>query len=346
MIYYVSPTGSDSNTGDVGSPWLTIQHAANVAAAGDTVNVLPGTYISSAMIHSTHSGSSERPIVFQSTVQGGALLRSVGVKRVWQNDGDYVNIYGFDVSSDSAGDIGIITYGSLCEIKRNIIHDIPVPDAATLGGGGAVAHYNTGAEHDTTISENMIYNIGSTAQNFTHGIYYQQSGGWIYNNIIRHCKSWGINLYDYANSPIVENNLIFECGSGGLYGGGIVLGSLSDIDGALVCNNIIRDCDGPYGSAIHEVPNQTGIHNQYNNNCFYGGVTSTSFNNGIVEHNSVRKDPLMLNYQPNGSGDYHLTSSSPCKDAGSATGAPSIDYDGVSRPFGSGIDIGPYEYHT
>ena len=38
--YYVSTSGSDSNPGTVGSPWLTIQHAASVAALMLTTEAL------------------------------------------------------------------------------------------------------------------------------------------------------------------------------------------------------------------------------------------------------------------------------------------------------------------
>jgi len=42
--YYVSMTGSDSNSGTACNPWRTLQHAANTAGAGATVHVVPGTY--------------------------------------------------------------------------------------------------------------------------------------------------------------------------------------------------------------------------------------------------------------------------------------------------------------
>ena len=35
--YYVATTGNDNNSGAIGSPWLTIQHAANTVSAGATV---------------------------------------------------------------------------------------------------------------------------------------------------------------------------------------------------------------------------------------------------------------------------------------------------------------------
>src|SRR5688572_13789995 len=42
--YYVSPSGSDSNSGTQGQPFRNIQAAANLVNPGDTVLVSPGTY--------------------------------------------------------------------------------------------------------------------------------------------------------------------------------------------------------------------------------------------------------------------------------------------------------------
>ena len=42
--FFVSPTGSNSNLGTLQSPFAGIQFAIEAASAGDTINVLPGTY--------------------------------------------------------------------------------------------------------------------------------------------------------------------------------------------------------------------------------------------------------------------------------------------------------------
>lgn len=41
---YVATTGSDAADGSIGTPWLTIQHAADSVLCGDVVNVAAGTY--------------------------------------------------------------------------------------------------------------------------------------------------------------------------------------------------------------------------------------------------------------------------------------------------------------
>src|SRR6476469_10852956 len=42
--FYVSTEGNDSNPGTETAPWRTVQHAADTARAGSTVNVRGGVY--------------------------------------------------------------------------------------------------------------------------------------------------------------------------------------------------------------------------------------------------------------------------------------------------------------
>ena len=44
MIYYVSTNGNDAALGTKEAPFKTINHAAQIAVAGDTVRVFGGTY--------------------------------------------------------------------------------------------------------------------------------------------------------------------------------------------------------------------------------------------------------------------------------------------------------------
>jgi hypothetical protein len=59
--YYVSSSGNDSAAGGPSTPWATLQQAANVVQAGDTVDVAAGNY---AGFELSTSGSASDPIVF------------------------------------------------------------------------------------------------------------------------------------------------------------------------------------------------------------------------------------------------------------------------------------------
>ncbi|MCX6718628.1 MAG: right-handed parallel beta-helix repeat-containing protein, partial [Candidatus Staskawiczbacteria bacterium] len=99
--YYVAKTGSDSADGSQGSPWLTIQHAVNIADAGDTVNVLSGTYYEK--VNFTKSGTAGNPITFQSSPEGAAIIDGTGLTFVsWEGlvtitGASYITISGFEI---------------------------------------------------------------------------------------------------------------------------------------------------------------------------------------------------------------------------------------------------------
>ena len=70
--YYVSNTGSDSANGlTLGTAWLTIGHANSTLVAGDTVDIVAGSYPES--ITKGNSGSAGLPITYEA-YQGGTVI--------------------------------------------------------------------------------------------------------------------------------------------------------------------------------------------------------------------------------------------------------------------------------
>jgi hypothetical protein len=63
--FYVSTTGDDSNPGTEAAPWRTIQHAADNARAGSTVNIRGGVYEELVSINAS-GNSSDGFITFRS----------------------------------------------------------------------------------------------------------------------------------------------------------------------------------------------------------------------------------------------------------------------------------------
>jgi len=73
--YYVSPAGSDANSGTQASPWRTIQHAASRLVAGDTAILMDGTY-TEAMITFKNDGTAASPITIRAQNKWSAVLAS------------------------------------------------------------------------------------------------------------------------------------------------------------------------------------------------------------------------------------------------------------------------------
>jgi hypothetical protein len=61
-IYYVSTTGSDHQVGTLERPFASLQHAHNLAQAGDTIYMRGGVYGLTSGIQLTNDGASGRPI--------------------------------------------------------------------------------------------------------------------------------------------------------------------------------------------------------------------------------------------------------------------------------------------
>src|SRR5262249_8155450 len=60
---HVATTGKDDNAGDAAHPFLTVNHAAQVAQPGDTVTVHAGTY--RERVDPARGGTAAQPIVYR-----------------------------------------------------------------------------------------------------------------------------------------------------------------------------------------------------------------------------------------------------------------------------------------
>src|SRR6266545_652737 len=93
--YYVAPTGSNTAAGTDAAPWATLQHAADVVHAGDTVIVRAGEYQGFDLETSGTAGSE---IVFRT--DGDVKITSdnpVTSDGINLEGASYVRIEGFSV---------------------------------------------------------------------------------------------------------------------------------------------------------------------------------------------------------------------------------------------------------
>lgn len=343
LNFYVAPGGSDSNDGSSAHPWATIQHGADSAEPGATIHVASGSY---AVVTSNVAGTATARIRFLSDVQWGAKISIPGgtTDTGWQNNASYVDIEGFDISGN--GRLGIANNASYVRIIGNHVHNLS-GGACNSNGGAAIDNENYSAQ-DNDIIGNLVNNIGPAPLgtcNTIQGIYHSNLRGHIYNNIVYAVSAWGIQLWHAATNVTISGNLVFNNG-GVSNGGGIVVGDGDSPGGVIddytvVTNNIVMHNGG---RGIEEF-GSVGTHNVYANNLLYQNNIDFQLIS-TVDVGTLHVDPLLVNYQADGSGDYHLTAGSPAIDAGTTEGAPANDFSGGARPVGAGYDIGPYEYNS
>lgn len=74
---YVSPGGTDSGAGPIGSPWLTISYATGHVVAGDTIYVRAGTY--NEKFSFTVTGTAGNPITLRNYPGESVIVSGAGI---------------------------------------------------------------------------------------------------------------------------------------------------------------------------------------------------------------------------------------------------------------------------
>ena len=154
----------------------------------------------------------------------------------------------------------------------------------------------------------------------------------IVNNIFENNPCRAINTaLPVGARPEVINNTIIRNKTG------IRVSRQADASTQVYLNNLIVEneigLEVNFGS---EVDNPTWKNNLvFHNDVDYDGISSQAGLNG-----NIAGDPMFVDIA---GGDYHLSISSPCINAGSSVGAPDTDFEGNLRPQGYGYDIGAYE---
>ena len=340
---YVDSNGDDSGSGSINAPFRTISKAAAMAKPSTTIHVAPGVYAGN--VTTNNSGTSSGRIRFESAAKWGAKIVGIGSGAHWTNNGDFVDVSGFDISGP--GRLGIMNNGSNTLINGNHVHDLTFSGGCNgLGGAGIVnADYKAA---DADIIGNVVHDIGIQGTcNGAQGIYHSNQRGKIMNNIVYRVSAWGIHLWHAANNVVVANNTVFNNGSARM-GGGIATGSGDSPGGVIlnhtrVINNIVYNNPGASITQFcYAGVSCIGSSNITSNNLVYGNGRGISLRTGTAT-GTITADPQFVNYRPDGNGNYRLQRGSPAVNTGTANAAPSYDIDNDARSNGGVPDIGAYE---
>jgi hypothetical protein len=185
--WYVSPSGSSTNSGTHDRPW-SLTYAMGGAGGriqpGDTVWLRGGTY--AGRYRTAIGGTSSQPIVFRgypgerATIDGSLRL-----------DGPDVVVWGFEImqsdplSLSAAKVPGIETFGARTRLVNLVIHDVAQQGITFWDGADNAEVYGC-----------IVYNNG-THENLDHGTYVHNSVGTkvLAENVFFNNLAWGIHVY-------------------------------------------------------------------------------------------------------------------------------------------------------
>ena len=243
--YYVATTGSDSNDGSSGHPWLTLQHANDTGrTAGDCVNVAPGTYAHGVMInHGGSNASSTGYVVYRCTVMDACIVTDVSAGGqngafVWNMTqpmgGNYVVVDGFTMAASKQ-----TVYGQGIQILNGTnnpiftVHHVWILNSIISGYGQSGIQMNQGEYFfvvHNTIYDNSRVGCGAQGSGISFAVLltapnYARTADDTKNPIV---GKIGASFHNAVEWNVVYNNAMTNCGSAS---------SPYDTDG----NNIIMD---------------------------------------------------------------------------------------------------------
>jgi hypothetical protein len=162
--YYVSNSGSDSSSCSQAQPCATVAKAYGLAAAGDTVVVLPGTY--SGTVALNRSGNSSGKIKLQGYDVGGSCPKTVSsdVNSRGFRPNPSVTVGGFSVTGSYLVIDCFRTTGTMVSMNASSgQHDVEVYRMYSNGGAPYSSTLN-GGQYNITFKES--YGTGAMGMGF------------------------------------------------------------------------------------------------------------------------------------------------------------------------------------
>jgi len=375
--YYVATTGSDSNDGSQAHPWKTIPHAFSsfvLGSGGVIIHVANGTYGTNYDI--TRGGASGQRVTVQcdngmasyTQAQGKCMLTGGGYVFLFEGSANWIDVIGFDIGGNGGMNVavdfpgtGLTSGGHHIHVIGNYIHDMG--QTYTANGfqgcldGGAINGGGNGGPDDTQILRNLIVRIGK---------YPSPTGG--------NC-AWGIDL---AGSAILMDNVIAQVSTGGVGTHGACYEVWANNVVMTTANAFVPgsnrgsiECPGGLGFNTFINNYSANVTNHYfqasGDDCTTGRPTKfvhimtdgfgTTFKPARIGCDTIvpavqTQSPtsFFVSYVSNGTGNYHLGSSSigihgggsnaDCVSGGLTPCVPTNDADG--NPMSSPLPVGAF----
>ena len=301
-IHYVAKTGSDSNDGSIGSPWLTINHAVNSISGGDTLYIRGGVYNEYVHIKNL-DGTSGQCTIISGYPGETATIDGTGVNpynnTVLVDDCTYLVIENLEIRNCASAGIEIAPRSTAHYITMQNLNIHDTQDSAIAAGN--IIYSSTKVTHitiDNVYAHHILLAAIADEGLSLIGVQYFE---------IKNCTICDTNGHDNIDAKVgcthgsIHNNICYNGDStvgGGIYvdggytapGGG---GNTTDID---IYSNICHDIRSGIMLAVETGDAQLQNIHIYNNiiyNCrqafevdyYSGSVISFTFINNTLYHN-------------------------------------------------------------
>jgi len=337
---FVSPNGSDSNSGTLSSPWQHLQKAFNSSVAGDVVCLRAGAYPpQSTTTYSqimNNSGAAGNPITIQDFPGEVAVVQ--GNTRI---NGAFVTLKGTAMTPPYGLVFQIGTSGLAIDgIDVLNTHDVTF-DHVEITGFDNRAAYNQSSGCNNSVLGSYIHDNGAGTK--VTGIAWGSTstgcsnGGLIANNVIEHNSNIGIQLYA-GGSSVTPSNVLLDENTIVLQGGyGIAIYG----DNNVIANNVLYGNGDTLSDAQGTI--DTGVANVVDHSVTFSPTSASRSGwylaGGCCLTNNLTQDPLFVSASIK---NWHLTPSSSAIGFSNANYVQPLDKDGVKR--GPGYDAGAYQF--
>lgn len=325
QIYVNAVLGSDSNAGSLKLPYKTIQHAVNKALAGDTINVMDGTY--HEQVKFTKSGTEKAPITLRNHPGHSPVIDGTGIEwgdsstgaLVQFNRHNHLVIEGLSIQNSAAFGIGDLKpfAGVLnniiirnCSTTNTFGSGIYIINAKNIEIDGCTvtgACANTWDECITLqkvdgfeVKDCQVYDGLKEGIDAKDG----SRNGEIHGCTVSNVHSVGIYIDAYSGHQYniqVFNNTISEIAGSGISTG---VENGGKLEGVVIRNNTILSCDR--GITIAAFNEQAGtpyvlqdiiVRNNVTFDVLYSGMFILSkVNNILIENNILFTGELSTAY--------------------------------------------------
>ena len=343
--YYISPQGSNLNSGSIESPWASLQHAQAQLKAGDTLYIREGIY-NEIIKNWIASGTFNNRIIVSGYPEEKAIFDGLNDPHNTPAflydfiNVSYVTIRNLEIRNYSAQLIYLLDNCNYWIFENLYMHDIGLTDTGWFVSGITIQN-----SHHTVIKNCIGINIGNHEYQH-HWVYFGSNASYneVYNNYFEKASSAGIHSWHtpVGHNNKIYNNIIKDCYWGYINGNGeennkiynnTFYNNVYPLDIRVTKNNLVINNI----FFINSMEPRVEVGNTLDFNCWYPDWDDKGLN-------SISTDSTFATLIPQDINDFMLRNNSPCINRGFYIDSLFFDLGGYKRPSGNYFDIGAFEF--